>query len=73
VRDPDATRRHRRRRHQGAASDRERTRIHHEAAAALPTRRELIYFGVWVALGLCVLAMIGLQMWTRWVWARGSL
>jgi hypothetical protein len=36
--------------------------------AALPTRRELIHFGVWVALGLCVLAMIGVHMWLRWVW-----
>jgi hypothetical protein len=39
-----------------------------EQLATLPTRRELIRFGVWVALGLCVLAMIGLRMWTRWVW-----
>jgi hypothetical protein len=27
----------------------------------------------WLVLGLGVLAMIGLQMWTRWVWACGSL
>ena len=35
--------------------------------SGLPTRRELIRFGVWVALGLCVAALIGLRMWTRWV------
>jgi hypothetical protein len=34
----------------------------------IPTRRELIHFGVWVALGLCVLAVIGVHMWLRWVW-----
>jgi hypothetical protein len=39
-----------------------------EQLATLPTRRELIRFDVWVALGLCVLAMIGLRVWTRWVW-----
>jgi hypothetical protein len=32
-----------------------------EQIAALPTRRELIRFGVWVALGLCVLALVGLR------------
>jgi hypothetical protein len=37
--------------------------------AELPTRRELIRFGIWVALGIGVLALIGLHMWTRWVWA----
>ena len=41
--------------------------------AALPTRRELIHFGVWVALGLCVLALIGLRMWMNWVWACSPL
>jgi hypothetical protein len=40
--------------------------------AALPTRRELIHFGVWVALGLCVLAMVGLEMWWRYVSACSS-
>jgi hypothetical protein len=39
-----------------------------EPVSKLPTRRELIRFGVWVALGLCVLALIGPRMWTRWVW-----
>jgi hypothetical protein len=29
----------------------------------LPTRLLVVRFGVWVALGLCVLAIIGLQMW----------
>ena len=29
---------------------------------------ELIRFRVRVALGLSVLALIGLRMWTRWVW-----
>jgi hypothetical protein len=37
----------------------------------LPTRRELTRFRVWVALGLCVLALIGLRMWLNWVWACG--
>jgi hypothetical protein len=41
--------------------------------AALPTRRELIHFGIWVALGLCVLALIGLRMWMNWVWACSPL
>lgn len=41
--------------------------------AALPTRRELIHFGVWAALGLCVLALIGLRMWSQWVWACSAL
>jgi hypothetical protein len=41
--------------------------------AALPTRRELIHFGVWVALALCVLAMIGVHMWLRWVWECSPL
>jgi hypothetical protein len=40
--------------------------------AALPTRRELIHFGVWVALGLCVLALVGLRMWDRYISACGS-
>jgi len=40
--------------------------------AALPTRRELIHFGVWVALGLCVLTLVGLQMWDRYISACGS-
>jgi hypothetical protein len=35
--------------------------------AKVPTRRELIHFGVWVALGLCVLALVGLRMWYRLV------
>ena len=43
-----------------------------ERLAQIPTRHELIRFGVWVALGLCVLAIIGLQMWWRWVWAGSS-
>ena len=30
--------------------------------AKLPTRCELIHFRVWVLLGLCVLALIGLRM-----------
>jgi hypothetical protein len=34
-----------------------------ERIAALPTRRKLICFGVWVALGLCALALVGLRMW----------
>jgi hypothetical protein len=41
--------------------------------AALPTRRELIHFGVWVALGFCVLALVGLKMWMDWVWACSPL
>jgi hypothetical protein len=44
-----------------------------ERLSKLPTRRELVRFGVWVALGLCVLALIGLRMWTRWVWACSLL
>jgi hypothetical protein len=44
-----------------------------ERLSKLPTRRELVHFGVWVALGLCVLALIGLRMWTRWVWACSLL
>jgi hypothetical protein len=43
-----------------------------EQIAALPTRRELIRFGVWVALGLCVLALVGLQMWDRYISACSS-
>jgi hypothetical protein len=35
--------------------------------AKLPTRRELIHFDVWVALGLCVLAIISIEMWSRYV------
>jgi hypothetical protein len=34
--------------------------------AKFPTRCELIHFRIWVPLGLCVLALIGLRMWTRW-------
>jgi hypothetical protein len=41
--------------------------------AKLPTRRGPIRFRIWVALGLGVLALIGLPMWTRWVWERGLL
>ena len=41
--------------------------------AALPTRRQLIHFRIWVALGLCVLALIGLRMWMNWVWACSPL
>jgi hypothetical protein len=41
--------------------------------AALPTRRELIHFGVWVALGLCVLALVGVRVWMGWVWACSPL
>ena len=44
-----------------------------ERIAALPTRRELIRFGVWVALGLCVLALIGLRIWLNWIWACSPL
>jgi hypothetical protein len=40
--------------------------------AKLPTRRELIRFEVWVALGLCVLALVGLRMWDRYVSACSS-
>jgi hypothetical protein len=35
--------------------------------AKLPTRCELIHCGVWVALGLCVLAVISIEMWSRYV------
>jgi hypothetical protein len=35
--------------------------------AKLPTRRELIHFVVCVALGLCVLAVVGLRMWDRYI------
>jgi len=38
-----------------------------EQIAALPKRRELIHFGVWIALGLCVLALVGLRMWDRYI------
>jgi hypothetical protein len=44
-----------------------------ERLAQIPTQRELIRFRIWVALGLCVLAIIGVQMWWRWVWACSSL
>jgi uncharacterized membrane protein len=44
-----------------------------ERLAQLPTRRQLIRFGVWIALGLCVLAVIGAWMWWRWVWACSLL
>jgi hypothetical protein len=37
-----------------------------EQIGALPTRRELIRFGVWVALGLCMLALVGRRMWDRY-------
>jgi preprotein translocase subunit Sss1 len=40
--------------------------------AALPTRRELTRFAVWVALGRCVLGLIGLRMWWRYVSACGG-
>jgi hypothetical protein len=40
--------------------------------AKLLSRRELIRFGVWVALGLCVLAMVGMRMWDRYISACGS-
>jgi hypothetical protein len=43
-----------------------------ERIAAPPTRRERVRFGVWVALGLGVLAMIGLRMWSRHVSACSS-
>jgi hypothetical protein len=39
----------------------------------LPTRRELIRFRIWAALGLCVAALIGVHTWLRWVWACGLL
>ena len=45
-----------------------RPRIHHGADCGATDRRELIRFGIWVALGLAVLALVGLYMWTRWVW-----
>jgi hypothetical protein len=35
--------------------------------AKLPTRHDLIRFGVWVAPGLCVLAFVGLRMWDRYI------
>jgi len=38
--------------------------------SALPTWRQLIHFSVRGALDLCILPLIGLQMWLRWVWAR---
>jgi hypothetical protein len=41
--------------------------------AKLPTRRGLIHADVLVALGLCILAAVRVQMWTRWVWACGLL
>jgi hypothetical protein len=44
-----------------------------EKIAALPTRWELIRFGVWVALGLCALAIVGDEMWSRYVAACNSL
>jgi hypothetical protein len=44
-----------------------------ERLAQIPTRRELIRSRIWVALGLCVLAIIGVQMWWRWVWACSLL
>ena len=40
---------------------------------ALPTLKQLFRFGIWVALGLCVLALAGPRMWTRWVWDCGPL
>ena len=40
-----------------------------EQIATLLTRRELIRFGVWVAPGLCVLALVGLRMWQRYIQA----
>jgi hypothetical protein len=40
--------------------------------AALPTRRELTRFAVWVVLGLCVLAIVGCEMWWRHVSACGG-
>jgi hypothetical protein len=39
-----------------------------ERLSKLPTRRELIRFRIWAALGLCVAALIGVHMWTQWVW-----
>jgi hypothetical protein len=39
----------------------------------IPTRRELIHFGVWAALGLCVLALVGVRVWMGWVWACSPL
>ena len=41
--------------------------------AQMPTLKQLCRFGVWVALGLCVAALIGVQMWWRWVWACSLL
>jgi multisubunit Na+/H+ antiporter MnhB subunit len=43
-----------------------------ERIADLPTRRELIRFRIWVALGLCVAALIGLLMWERVIAACGG-
>ena len=44
-----------------------------ERVSKLPTRREVIRFRVWAALGLCVAALIGVHMWLRWVWACSLL
>jgi hypothetical protein len=41
--------------------------------AQLPTVKQLCRFGVWVALGFCVLALIGLRMWMNWIWACSPL
>jgi hypothetical protein len=30
-------------------------------------RRELIHAVVWIALGLCVFAIVGIEMWSRYV------
>jgi hypothetical protein len=42
-----------------------------EQIAALPTRRELIRFGVWVLSGFSVAALAALHMWDRYISACG--
>ena len=44
-----------------------------ERLSKLPTRQEMVRFRIWVALGLCVAALIGVHMWLRWVWACSLL
>jgi hypothetical protein len=38
--------------------------------AELPTRRQLMQCAGWVLLGLCVIALVGLRMWHRYIAAR---
>jgi hypothetical protein len=35
-------------------------------------RRDLVHAVVWVGLGLCVAAIVGIEMWSRCVSASGS-